>query len=186
MPNFTRNAIIASFLKLLEERPLNKITIKDIVEDCGINRNSFYYHFQDIPALIGEIVSGEIDRIIKQYPSVDNFTECVKIAAEFSLNHRKAVLHVFNSVNRDIFENYMWRICGYLVEVYLRPLCAEHKVSESDKNVIIQFYKCEVFGQIIGWLDGGMKDDIIATTTRLSELRKGMIDELFKRCEKKG
>ena len=66
MPNFTRNAIIASFLKLLEERPLNKITIKDIVEDCGINRNSFYYHFQDIPALLGEIVSGEIDRIINQ------------------------------------------------------------------------------------------------------------------------
>lgn len=183
MPNFTRNAIIASFLKLLEQRPLNKITIKDIVEDCGINRNSFYYHFQDIPALLGEIVSNEIDRIIKQYPTVEDFSECLKIAAEFSLNNRKAVLHVFNSVNRDIFENYLWRTCEYLVEVYLRPKFASHKVSESDKRAIVQFYKCEVFGQILGWLDGGMKDDIIATNTRLCELRKGMMDELFKRCE---
>ena len=48
MPSFTRNAIIASFLKLLNERPLHKITVKDIVEDCGINRKSFYYHDQDI------------------------------------------------------------------------------------------------------------------------------------------
>ena len=48
--SLTKRAIRASFLKLLNERPLNKITVKDIVEDCGINRNSFYYHYPDIPA----------------------------------------------------------------------------------------------------------------------------------------
>ena len=52
MANFTRKAIKETFLALLEERPLNDITIKDIVEKCGINRNSFYYHYQDLPALI--------------------------------------------------------------------------------------------------------------------------------------
>ena len=52
MANFTRRAIKESFLKLLNQRPLNQITIKDIVEDCGINRNSFYYHFEDLPALV--------------------------------------------------------------------------------------------------------------------------------------
>ena len=52
MPAFTKKAIADSFLKLLREKPLDKITIKDIVEDCGINRNTFYYHFEDIPALV--------------------------------------------------------------------------------------------------------------------------------------
>ena len=56
--SLTKRAIRASFLKLLNERPLNKITVKDIVEDCGINRNSFYYHYTDIPALAEEIVRG--------------------------------------------------------------------------------------------------------------------------------
>ena len=41
MPNFTKMAIKASFIKLLNERPLNQITVKDIVLDCGINRNTF-------------------------------------------------------------------------------------------------------------------------------------------------
>ena len=45
MPNFTKIAIQQSFLRLLSQRPITKITVKDIVEDCGINRNSFYYHF---------------------------------------------------------------------------------------------------------------------------------------------
>ena len=56
MPNFTKKAIKETFIELLDERPLNKITVKDIVEDCGINRNSFYYHFEDLPALVEEIV----------------------------------------------------------------------------------------------------------------------------------
>ena len=51
MANFTKKAIKETFIALLEERPLSDITVKDIVGKCGINRNSFYYHYQDIPAL---------------------------------------------------------------------------------------------------------------------------------------
>ena len=47
-----REALKASFLRQLEERPLREITVKDIVQGCGVNRNTFYYHFKDIPALL--------------------------------------------------------------------------------------------------------------------------------------
>ena len=65
MASFTRKAIMEAFVVLLNEKPLNKITIKDIVEACGINRNTFYYHFQDVPDLIEAIVKEEIDAIIE-------------------------------------------------------------------------------------------------------------------------
>ena len=52
MPNFTKLAIQQSFLRLLSQRPITKITVKDIVEDCGINRMTFYYHFKDIYDLV--------------------------------------------------------------------------------------------------------------------------------------
>ena len=45
LPGFTKRAIRNSFIRLLNERPVSQITVKDIVEDCGINRNSFYYHY---------------------------------------------------------------------------------------------------------------------------------------------
>ena len=56
MANFTRNAIKSSFMKLLNDRPLSQITVKDIVNDCGVNRNTFYYYFHDIPSLIEDII----------------------------------------------------------------------------------------------------------------------------------
>ena len=48
MLQLTKKAIVNSFIKLLNEKPLDKITVKNIAEDCGINRNTFYYHFRII------------------------------------------------------------------------------------------------------------------------------------------
>ena len=72
MSAYTKQAIKNSFLKLLNDRPLNQVTVKAIVEDCGINRNTFYYHFTDIPSLATEIITERADQIIRQYANPDN------------------------------------------------------------------------------------------------------------------
>ena len=48
----TKKVITDAFWQLLTEKPYNKITVKNIVELCGVNRNTFYYHFPDIPYLL--------------------------------------------------------------------------------------------------------------------------------------
>ncbi|WP_281550141.1 TetR family transcriptional regulator, partial [Murimonas intestini] len=52
MSQTTKRALAASLKKLLLEKPLDKITVIDIVEDCEVNRQTFYYHFKDIFDLI--------------------------------------------------------------------------------------------------------------------------------------
>ena len=91
MSNLTESAIKASVWKLLNEKPINKITIKDIVEDCGINRNSFYYHFQDLPAVIEKIITEEVDSIIEQYPNIDSIDQCLNVAVSFAVKNRKSL-----------------------------------------------------------------------------------------------
>ena len=68
MADFTKKAIRDSFLKLLAERPLKQISVRDIVEGCGINRNTFYYHYQDIPQLLEAIASEEAELLITEHP----------------------------------------------------------------------------------------------------------------------
>lgn len=55
--------------------PLSQIKVKDIVEDCGINRNTFYYYFHDIPSLIEDMVMEEAERIIREYPSPETIED---------------------------------------------------------------------------------------------------------------
>ena len=65
--NRTKQAIVNTFWQLLEEKPYSKITVQDIVDRCHVNRNTFYYHFQDIPSLAELSVEGWTDEIIKKH-----------------------------------------------------------------------------------------------------------------------
>lgn len=181
MPNFTRMAIKSTFVELLNEKPLNQITVKDIVERCGINRNSFYYHFQDIPALIEEIVTEEADRIIAEYPSVDSIESCLNVALEFARKNRRAILHIYRSVNRAIFEQYLWKVCRHVVSAYSEFLFRDKAICDMDRDVLTSFYESECFGVVMKWMDSGMDEDVQKRVMRLCELRKGMIEEMVER-----
>ena len=182
MASFTRKAIMAAFVTLLNEKPLDKITIKDIVEECGINRNTFYYHFQDIPDLIEAIAKEESDLIIEKYARVSSYEECLNIAVEFILKNRRATLHIYNSSNRDIYERYLMQLCQYIVETYLDTAFSDRRISDADRSVIVLSYKCHCFGLFIDWLNNNLSDEFPQRVERLCELRKGMLEEMLERC----
>ena len=181
MANLTKIAIKNSLIKLLNERPINKITVKDIVEDCGINRNSFYYHYNDIPSLIEEIINSEADRIINDHSRLESIEDCIQVAVSFACENRKAVLHIHNSPNHEIYERCLWRVCEYVVTTYINTVFADNALSDDDKSILIRYHKCECFGQMVDWLNSGMKNDIMADFHRICELRKGIAEEMIKK-----
>ncbi|MFR5791125.1 MAG: TetR/AcrR family transcriptional regulator, partial [[Clostridium] leptum] len=56
MSIYTKKAIMDSFVKMLSQKSFDKITIKDIIEDCGLNRSTFYYYYEDIYALLEDVL----------------------------------------------------------------------------------------------------------------------------------
>lgn len=186
MSKLTEQAIKASMLKLLEQRPLNHITVKDIVEDCGINRNSFYYHFADIPSLLEKTVTEQADQIIAGHPSVESMEQCLDIAVSFALSHKTAALHIFHSANRDLFERSLMKICSHVVTEYFDLVTKDQSIQAEDREILIRFYKCECFGQIIDWMSSGMKEGFREQFHRLCELRQGIafgtIQQNLKKC----
>ncbi len=181
MSNFTEQAIKTTFIKLLNKQPLNKITVKNIVEECGINRNSFYYHFQDIPTLMEEIIKENVDNLIAKYSTISSFEECFTVAFNFALENKQAMKHIYNSVNRDIYEAYSMKLCEYVVTNYLNTVFGNSFTSEYDKTVAIRFLKCELFGLSIDWINNGMKDDAIDEIKYITKLCHGFSDEIIKR-----
>ena len=181
MPNFTKKAIKETFLALLDERPLHRITVKDLVQACGINRNSFYYHYEDLPALLEEIIAERVQELIARHPTVDSLEDCFDAAAEFVLKNRRAVSHIYNSISRDVFERRLMEVCLYVVRTYVESDFADRPVDERDKEMIIRYHKCECFGNIIDWLNSGMKDDISAYFHRIYQLKRGWEGEVLRR-----
>lgn len=181
MANFTKKAIKESFVKLLNEKPLSKISVKDIVEECGINRNSFYYHFQDIPALLEEIITEQAEDLISSYPEIDSLEKGMEVATDFAIKNKMAVYHIYNSVNRDMYEQYTMRLCRHVVTRYLEVAFKDADVSQDDKDVAIRLISGSLFGLIYDWLNSGMNEERPADIKRVCELCKGIPELIIER-----
>jgi len=179
MENPTKRAIKDACIALLDQRPLSRVTVKDIVETCGINRNSFYYHFKDIPALLEEIISERVQALIDSHPTADSIEACFDAAVAFVLDNRQVILHIYSSLPREVFERYLMDLCHYVVTTYVEADFAGRPVSEADKAMLIRYHRCECFGNIIDWLNSGMKDDISAYFHRIYQLKRGWEEEIL-------
>lgn len=177
-----REALKSALLRLLEERPLREITVKDIVQSCGVNRNTFYYHFKDIPALLEELAADQADRIIAAQGPALSLADCLETAAHFALEHRQAVLHINQSAHRGLFELCLMDVCRRVVEDFAAAAAGSLPVPPEDREIIIRFYQCECFGQVMAWLNDGMRYDLGKQFRRLCYLGEGMTERMLKRA----
>ena len=173
MPPFAKREIKNSFIKLLTEKPISQITVKDIVEDCGVNRNSFYYHFQDIPSLLEEIIVEMTAKVIENLPEESTFEEKVTAALqEINLNKRM-IYHIYGSSNREFYEKQLMKICEHVTRTYIRSREYSERVDSKDLEFVISYLKCELFGQLIDWLNHDMSYDIVEHSRILCRMFAG-------------
>ena len=170
MANFTKQAIKISFMKLLNEKPFNKISVRDIVEDCGINRNSFYYHFRDIPALTEEIIMEETNRMLEKYPTLDSLHVFVDEIAKTCKENKRALLHIFNSVSRDVYEEHVMRMCDEIVKKYANTAFCYLPLDKNERRIGNDAVKCMLFGFSIDWISNGLKEEYVKDLHAMCDL----------------
>ena len=181
----TEDIIIDAFWQLLEEKPYAKITVKDIVDRCQINRNTFYYHFQNIPELLKNIIKKDADFVIQSYIRFESPLECLAPLVESCVKRKRAILHIYNSMHRETFLKEMNRILLYVVTQYISTATASIAVSPKDKKILIRFYKCMLSGIILDWLDEGMGYDLFTAFTRVCSLFDGASKQAFMKSAEK-
>ncbi len=73
----TKKMLAASLKKYMEKKPLSKITVSEIIADCGVNRKTFYYHFQDIYGLMKWMLEEEAIEVVKQFDLLVDYREAI-------------------------------------------------------------------------------------------------------------
>lgn len=179
--NRTKKAIIDSFWTLLDEKPYNKITVKDIIDYCQINRNTFYYHFHDIPELLEITVKNEADDIIRSYGKLGSSLECAMHLIELCSRYKKAILHIYRSVHREYFINELEKIVIYTVSQYIDTVTEKQPMPTEDRELLSRFCKCLLIGYLIDWLNAGMEYDLSYHITRIDMLFDGAIEQAYRK-----
>ena len=185
MPNFTEKAIKNAFGELVAERPLSKIKVKDIVERCGINRNSFYYHYADLPALVDSIISEEVDKLTGDSAGFSSLDGAFVSVVNFITANKAAVYHIYSFVDHTVSERYLMSLCDKVVTSCFGRIYGDRKIADRDRKIIIRHYKEMFFGMLFDWLESGMKYDILAYFNRLRELKQGETERIIEKADKK-
>ena len=170
MSGFTKEIIARTFTELLEEKSMAKITVKDIVERCGVNRNTFYYHFRDIPDVVEFILKKKWDEILEAPQEKTSILECMEEMASLVRDNRKLMLNVYKSVKRDTFLFYMNEVATYIITEYFDKNMNEFNLDKREIQMLIKYYKCLFIGILIEWLDHGLEDDLGAEIREMLQL----------------
>lgn len=175
MSNTTKLALEASLKKHLLSKPIDKITINDLTEDCGISRMTFYYHFKDIYDLVEWACLEDGKKALRDKKTYDTWQEGLCQIFEAVMENKPFIMNVYRSVSREKIEHYLFGLTYSLIAGVVEEKCAGAEVTEEDKRFIAEFYKYGFVGIMLDWIDRGMKDDYKVIVERMSVMLHGNV-----------
>lgn len=169
----TKQELGKAFLFLVSNHPLNEVTIDRLTEYCRVNRNTFYYHFNNIADLIEYVVKNIVDDLLIKYPpEIHSLEDCFIAGVNFARNNKTAIDNIYHSTNRAIFERHLWHVCSYSVNAYLNSIPAKALPTKTpeETEVLREFLKFECFGFVIDWINRDMPENVTEKIKILTNL----------------
>ena len=175
MSNTTKLALEASLKHMLLKKPLDKITIRDITEDCGISRMAFYYHFKDIYDLVEWACIADASKALQGKKTYDTWQEGLLQIFEAVLENKPFILNAYRCIGREQMERFLYQLTYSLIRGVVDEQSQGSGISEADREFIAEFYKYSFVGIMLDWNRQGMTSDPRAIVRKISAAMHGSI-----------
>ena len=185
MSNITKKALASSLKKILSKKEFNKITINDITEDCGVNRQTFYYHFKDIYDLLEWIYTNEVIGKIKNLETdnpTENWQQEFLYVFEYIIENKKFVYNIYYSVSRSFFLNFVYQQTNLVLTKAVNEKSKNMNIDEKNKKFIADFYKYAFVGLVQEWIENGMEENPEEIINKLSLMLDGNFDNAINKA----
>lgn len=186
MPHTTKQALEESLKHMLLKKPLDKITIRDITEDCGVSRMAFYYHFKDIYDLVEWTCMEDASRAIRGKNTYETWQEGLLQVFEAVLENRPFILNAYRCLSREQMERLLDRLTYGLIRGVVEEQSQGTAITEEDKAFIAEFYKYSFVGLMLDWIRQGMTSDPRILTEKVSATVHGSIANAIRNFTRQG
>lgn len=159
MSQITKRALEQSLKNLLLKKPLNKITINDIAEDCGINRMTFYYHFKDIYDLMEWSCLEDARKALEEKKTHDTWQQGLLQIFNAVRENKPFIMNIYRCVDREQVEKYLKPLTDSLLMGVVEEQSSGLTVRQEDKEFIARVYSYVFVGLMLDWIKDGMKEE---------------------------
>ena len=177
--NTTKMAISYALKEIVLEKPLNRITIQDIASRCGINRQTFYYHFQDIIDLVRWTLISDAEKLVKDNKTYSTWQKGYLAVFETIKKDKVFILNIYHHVPREYITEYLYSITLDLLNAVVEEKVKELKlkVRDEDKLFVANFFKYSFVGLVLDWIDKDMEMDASLIVDKLDSIIHGTIQK---------
>jgi len=181
--DLTKQLMADSLKKLMEAKSLTRISVREIVEDCHLNRQTFYYHFQDIYALLEWIIKKEAISLLEKQDSWTSWQDCVVEVLEYLKRNEKVCLNAYQTVSRELLKRFIYTDIFELIRSGVDLHYEKNRATKTQRNFLAHFYTIGLSGVIEHWLIGGMKESPETLVRHFTAIIEGGIPGILSRFE---
>ena len=134
MSQMTKRALVASLKELMAEKPLDKITVTDLTEHCGVNRMTFYYHFKDIYDLVEWACVEEATRALAGKKTYDTWQQGFLQILQSLQKDKVFYINVYHSISREYIEQYLYKLTYDLMIGVVEVIKVAQQIIEANRT----------------------------------------------------
>ena len=151
----TEAVLIGTFKALMLKKPMNKITVSELVEECGINRKTFYYHFEDVRDMQRKMLRQDIEAIFSRGDLITDHDLIINSVLDYIEQNKVILKNMISCIGRaelDLFLN-----SNVNKPIYSLVCETEQKqnlsVGDEYKRFLADFFTRAVSGVLIDWIE---------------------------------
>lgn len=181
MPHLMKRTIAEALKTKMNAKPLDKITVKELAEDCQINRQTFYYHFQDVYDLLGWIYKTEAIGSIQNARSYETWQQGLLIILEYVAENKLLCINTYRSLGREHLEDFLNKSLYELLGGVTDEIIGVRHINEDDRVFIVKFYCYAFAGVLLDWIKSGIKTESVEIVRSVSLIMKDNISAAVER-----
>ena len=167
----TKQQLANALKNAMKKKPFSKITVSELVNACGMNRKTFYYHFQDIYDLLVWMFEQEAIGIVKNFDLIVDYDEALNFIMDY-IEENESILNSVDSIGRDVLQTFFYQdfesISRSMIESAERKL--GKKLPDGYRDWVCRFYTEGLSGMMIDWMRNRnriSRKEVIAYTTSM-------------------
>lgn len=179
----TKRLIAASLKKIMSKKPFSKITVTEIIKDCGINRKTFYYHFADIYALLKWMFEEEAVEVVKNFDIYTNPEEAIEFVIEYVEKNEHIINCAYDSIGREEMKNFFSSDFRGIISGLITDAEKSFGVTldENYKKFLTNFYTEAFSGMLIDWVKDREFKDKKLTVEYVTKTVKSTIEGVMRK-----
>ena len=167
---YIKRAIEASFLRLLDEQPFERITVRSIVDDCGLTRNTFYNYFEDTYDLVDGLLRALVCDVANSDAAPTTLSAAMRPVTQFAMEHPRALKHLYRSTKREELMGCFDKMFELMVQRLIDGAHREGRLLTDDRALVVDALRFVISGFFKQWIDAGMNEPLEQTLEQLERL----------------